>query len=88
MLPTQEDTLLHSDAGAFAITKSYRGDNGEMFIEGIASTVDIDQTGARAAGGGPVRRRQAPPGAQRVGARSTKHAGTVTATHDEEEVDG
>src|SRR5579862_3725028 len=43
----EQDTPFQFDAPAFTVTKSYRGENGEMFIEGIASTVDIDQTGER-----------------------------------------
>lgn len=35
------------DAPAFEITKSYRDTNGQMFVEGIASTTDIDLTGER-----------------------------------------
>lgn len=35
------------DAPAFTVTKSYRDENGQMFIEGIASTIDIDETDER-----------------------------------------
>ena len=42
----RQDDLLF-DAPAFAVTKSYRDENGQMFIEGIASTVDIDLTDER-----------------------------------------
>lgn len=35
------------NAPAFEIIKSYRGDSGEMFIEGVASTTGIDLTGER-----------------------------------------
>lgn len=35
------------DAPAFTVTKSYRDENGQMFIEGIASTIDIDLTNER-----------------------------------------
>lgn len=37
------------DAPAFEIVKSYRDDNGVMLVEGIASTVNVDQTGERMA---------------------------------------
>jgi hypothetical protein len=42
-----QDHNRHFDAPAFAITKSYRDADGQMFIEGVASTVDIDLTGER-----------------------------------------
>ena len=35
------------DAPAFEIIKSYRDDNGQMFVEGVASTTSIDETGER-----------------------------------------
>ena len=35
------------NAPAFEITKTYRDDNGQMFVEGIASTIDIDLTDER-----------------------------------------
>ena len=43
------DRDLLFDAPAFEITKTYRDDNGQMFVEGIASTVDIDLTDERMA---------------------------------------
>jgi len=44
-MENQQDLLF--DAPAFEVIKSYRDDNGQMFIEGLASTVSIDQTGER-----------------------------------------
>ena len=49
--PMQDQHGLLFDASAFAVTKSYRDDNGQMFIEGLASINAIVQTGGRTSPG-------------------------------------